>query len=165
MLAPWKKRYDQPRKHIKKQRHSFANKGPSSQGYGFSSSHVWMWELDHREDCLPKNWCFWIMVLEKTLESPLACREIQPVHPKGDQSWVFIGGADVEAETPILWQPCDARWGESCSVVSDSLRPHGLYSPWNYLGQNTGVGSLFLFQEIFPTQGSNPGLPHCRKIL
>ena len=105
MLTPWKKSYDQPRQHIKKQRHYFANKVPSSQGYGFSSSHVWMWELDYKERWALKNWCFWTVVLEKTLESPLDYKEIQPVHPKGDQSWVFIGWTDVEAETPILWPP------------------------------------------------------------
>ena len=108
MLAPWKKSYDQPREHIKKQRQYFANKGPSSQSYGFSSSHVWMWESDRKESWAPKNWCFWPVVLEKTLESPLDCKEIQPVHPKGDQSWLFIGRTDVEAETPILWPP-DAK--------------------------------------------------------
>ena len=91
MLAPWKKSYDQPRQHIKKQKHYFANKGPSSQGYGFSSSHVWMWELRYKESWVPKNWCFWTVVLEKTLETPLNCKEIQPVHPKGNQSWIFIG--------------------------------------------------------------------------
>ena len=90
---------------MKKQRLYFANKGPSSQGYGFSSGHVWMWELDYKESWAPKNWCFWTVVLEKTLESPLDCKELQPVHPKGDQSWVFIGRTDVEAETPILWPP------------------------------------------------------------
>ena len=82
----------QHRQHIEKQRHYFANKGPSSQGYGISSGHVWMWELDYKESCVLKNWCFWTVVLEKTLESPLDCREIQPVYPKGDQSWVFIEG-------------------------------------------------------------------------
>ena len=97
--------YDQPRQHIKKQRHYFANKGPSSQGYGFSRSRVWMWKLDYKESLAPKNWCFWTVVLEKTLESPLDCKETQPVHPKGDQSWIFIGRTDVEAETPILWTP------------------------------------------------------------
>ena len=76
--------------------------GPSSQGYGFSSSHVWMWELDYKESRMLKNWCFWTVVLEKSLESPLDCKEIQPVHPRGDQSWVFIGRTDAEAETPIL---------------------------------------------------------------
>ena len=96
MLASWKKSYDQPRQHIKKQRHYFANKGLSSKSNGISSSHVWMWELDYKESWAPKNWCFWTVVLKKTLESPLDCKEIQPVHPKGDQSWVFIGRTDVE---------------------------------------------------------------------
>ena len=105
MPAPWKKSYDQPRQHINKQRHYFANKGPSSQSCGFSSSHVWMWELDHKEIWAPKNWCFWTVVLEKTLESPLDCKEIQTVHPKGNQSWIFTGRIDVEGETPILWPP------------------------------------------------------------
>ena len=99
-LTPWKERYDQPRQHIEKQRHYFANKGPSSQGYGFSSGHVWMWELDREESWASKNWCFWTVLLEKTLESPLDCKEIQPVHLKGDESWVFIGRTDAEAETP-----------------------------------------------------------------
>ena len=81
-----------------------------SQGYGFSSSHVWMWELDYKESWAPKNWCFWTVVLEKTLESPLDCKEIQPVHPKGDQSWVLIGRTDVEAETPVLWPPDVKSW-------------------------------------------------------
>ena len=88
----------QKTKIIKKQRHYFANKDPSSQSYGFSSSHVRMWESDHKESWAPKNWWFWTVVLEKTLESPLDCKEIQPVHPKGDQSWVFIGRTDAEAE-------------------------------------------------------------------
>ena len=99
------KSYDQPRQHIQKQRHSFANKGPSSQGYGFSSSHIWMWDLDSKESWALKNWCFWTVVLEKTLESPLNYKEIQPVHPKGSQSWIFIGRTNIEAETPILWPP------------------------------------------------------------
>ena len=108
--TPWKESYDQPRQHIKKQRHYFVNKGLSSQGYGFSSSRVWMWELDYRESWAMKHWCFWTVVLEKTLESPLVYKEIQPVHPKGDQSWVFIGRTDVEAETPILWSPDVKSW-------------------------------------------------------
>ena len=93
---------------ILKKRHYFDNEGPSSQGYGFSSSHVGMWELDCKESWVPKNWCFWTVVLEKTLERPLDCKEIQPVHPKGNQSWIFIGRTDAEAETPILW-PTDAK--------------------------------------------------------
>ena len=87
-----------------------SNKGPSSQGYGFSSGHVWMWELDHKESWAPKNWCFWTVVLENTLESPLDCKEIQPVHPKEDQSWVFIGRTDAEAETPVLRPPDAKSW-------------------------------------------------------
>ena len=102
------KSYDQPRQHIKTQRYYFANKGPSSQSYGFSSSHVWMWELDCKESWAPENWCFWTVVLEKTLESPLDCKEIQRVHPKGNQSWILIRRSNVEAETPILW-PCDPK--------------------------------------------------------
>ena len=109
-LTPWKESDDQPRQHIKKQKHYFVNKGLSSQGYFFSSGHVWMWELDYRESWAQKNWCFWTVVLKKTLESPLACKEIWPVHPKGDKSWVFIGRTDVEAETPILWPPDAKSW-------------------------------------------------------
>ena len=110
MLTPWKESYDQPRQYIQKQRHYFANKGPSNQGYGFSSSHVWMWELDYKESWVLKNWCFWTVVLEKTLESPLDCKEIQLVNPKGNQSWIFIGRTDVEAETPILGLPDPKNW-------------------------------------------------------
>ena len=105
-----KKSYDQPRQHTKKQRHYFANKGPSSQSFCFFSSRVQMWELDYKESWVPKNWCFWIAVLEKTLESPLDYEEIQPVHPKGNQSWIFIGRTDAEAETPILWPPDVKNW-------------------------------------------------------
>ena len=105
-----KKNYDQPRQHVKKQRHYFANKGPSSQGYGFSLSHVSMWELDYKESWTQKNWCFWTVALEKTLESPLDFKEIQPVHPKGNQSLVLIGRTDAEVETPILWPPDAKSW-------------------------------------------------------
>ena len=86
-------------------RHYFSDKGPTSQSYGFSSRHVWMWELDHKESWGLMNWCFWILVLEKTLENPLDCKEIKPVHPKGNQSWMFFGRTDAEAEAPILWPP------------------------------------------------------------
>ena len=108
-LVPWKKSYDKPRQHIKKQRYHFANKGPTSHGYGFSSSHVWMWELDYKESWALKNWYFWTVVLVKTLESPLDCKEIQLVNPKGNQSWIFTGRTDAEAEAPILW-PSDAKY-------------------------------------------------------
>ena len=110
LLVPWKKNYDQRRQHIKKQRYYFAIKGPSSQGYGFSSSHVWMLELDYKESSVQKNWWFWTAVLEKTLESPLDCKEIQPVHLKGNLSWMFIGRTDVEAENPIFWPPDAKSW-------------------------------------------------------
>ena len=103
-----KKSCDKPRQRIEKQRHQLANKGPSSQSYGFFSSHVWMWELDHTESWVPKNWCFCIVVLEKTLESPLDCKEIQSVHSEGDQPWDFFGRNDAKAETPILW-PLDVK--------------------------------------------------------
>ena len=110
MLAPWKKSYDQPRQHIKKQRHYFANKGPSSQSYGFSGSHVWMWELDYKESWVLKNGCFSTAVLEKTLESPLDCKGIQQFNPKGNQPWIFIERTDAETELPILWPPDAKSW-------------------------------------------------------
>ena len=96
--------------YIKNQRHYFDNKCLSSQGYGFPSGHVWMWELDYKESWVPNNWYFWTVVLEKTLESPLDSKEIQPVHPKGDQSWVFIGRTDAKAETPMFWPPDSKNW-------------------------------------------------------
>ena len=105
-LTSWKESYNQTRHHIKKQRHYFANTSPSGQGY----RHIWMWELDCEESWALKNWCFWTVVLEKTLESPLDWKEIQPVHLKGDHSWVFIGRTDVKAETPILWTPHAKSW-------------------------------------------------------
>ena len=108
-LAPWKKSCDQPRQCIKKQRHYFINKGSSSQTYGFSSSHVRMWQLDYKNSWALKNWCFWTVVLEKTLESPLDRKEIKQVHPK-DQSWIFIGRTDAKAEAPILWPPDVKSW-------------------------------------------------------
>ena len=112
MLAPWKKSNDKPRQCIRKQKH-FANRGLNSQSYGFSSSHVQMWKLDHKEGWAPKNWCLLIVVLEKTLESPLDSKEIKPVNPKENQSWILIGRTDAEA--PILWPP-DAK---SCLVGKD----------------------------------------------
>ena len=95
---------------ILKSRHYFAKKGPSSQSYGFSSSHVWMWELDYKESWALKNWCSWTVVLEKILESPVNCKEIKPVHPKGNQSWIFIGRTDAETDTPIVWPPDAKKW-------------------------------------------------------
>ena len=110
MLPLWKKSYDQPRQHIIKQIYYFAGKGLSSQSYGFSSSHVWTWELDHKESWALKNRCFWIVVLEKTPECPLDCKEMKPVHSKGNQPWIFIGRTDAEAEALILWPPYVKSW-------------------------------------------------------
>ena len=109
MLAPWKKSYDQPRQYIKKQRHYFANKGLSGQSYGFSSGHEWMSELDYNESWALKNWYFWTVVLEKTLESPLDSK-IKPVNPNGNQPWIFIGRTDAETEAPVLWPPDVKSW-------------------------------------------------------
>ena len=105
MLAPWKKSYDQPRQNIKKQRRHLASKSPYSQSCGLSSSHVWMWELEYKESWVLKNWCFWTVVLEETLESGLDSKKIQSVKPKGNKSWIFIGRTEAEAEAPILWLP------------------------------------------------------------
>ena len=104
------------------QRHYFANKSPSSQSYGFSSSHVCMWELDYKESWAPKNWCFWTVVLDNTLESPLDCKQIQPVHPKGNQSWVFIGRTDAEAEPLVLWPPLVKSWLIRKSLMLGGIR-------------------------------------------
>ena len=102
--------YDKPRQHLKKQRHHFAYKGPYSQSYGFSSSHVWMWELDNKKGWAPENWCLRTVVLEKTLESPLDNKEMKPINPKGNPLWLFIERTDVEAEPPILWPPDAKSW-------------------------------------------------------
>ena len=108
-LAPWKKSYDKPTQHLKRRHgHHFADKGPSCQSYGYSSTHIWMWELDHKEGWAPKNCCFWTVVVGKTIMSPLCCKEIKPVNPKGNEPWIFIGRPDAEPETPILWPP-DAK--------------------------------------------------------
>ena len=110
MLTPCKKSYDKPRQPIKKQRYYFSDKGPHCQSFGFSISHVWMWELGHKEGWTLKNWCFWTVVLEKTLESPLDWKEIQPVNPKGYQLWIFTGRTDAEIEAPIIWLPDGKNW-------------------------------------------------------
>ena len=107
-LTPWKESYDRTRQHIKKKRHYFSNKVLSSQSHGFSSSHIRMWELGYKESWALNNWCFWTAVLEKFLASSLYCKESQQFHPEGDQSWIFIGNTDDEAETPVLW-PSDAK--------------------------------------------------------
>ena len=102
--------YDNPRQPIKNKIHYFASKDPHIQSYGFSNSHVCMWELDYKESWVPMNWCVWTVMLEKTLESPLDCKEIQPEHPKGNQSLIFIGSTDAKAETSILWPPDVNNW-------------------------------------------------------
>ena len=109
-LASWKENYNKPRQPIKKQRHHFADKGPYSQSYGFYSSHIWIWEVDYKESWVAKNWCFWTVVLEKTLERPLDNMEIKPVNPKGNQPLIFIGRTDPEAEAPVLWPPDAKSW-------------------------------------------------------
>ena len=116
--------YDLPRWHMKKQRYYFASKAPSSLSYGFSSSHVWIWELEHKENWMLKNWCFWTVVLKKTLESPSDWKETKPVHPKGNQSWIFVGRTDAETETPILWPPDGKNWLER-SWCWESLKVGG----------------------------------------
>ena len=128
---------------IKKQRHHFADRGSYSQSYGFSSSHVWIWELDYKESRAPKNWCFWTVVLEKTLESPLDCKDIQPVHPKGNQSWIFIERTDAEAETPVLWPPHVKNWliGKDSDAGRDwGQEEKGTTSPtkWTWVWVNPG---------------------------
>ena len=161
MLSLWKKSYDKPRQYVKKQRHHFVNKGPYSQNYGFSSSHALMWKLDDIEDWALKNWCFWTVMLEKTLESPLDCKEIKPVNPKGNQPWRFIGRTGAEAEAPILWSP-DAKsqligkdpdagkdWGQEKGTREDEMV--GLYH-WLHghefeqtPGDGEGQGSLVCY--------------------
>ena len=149
-LALWKKCYDKPRQHIKKQRHYFANKGLSSQSHGFSSSHVWMWELDHKEGWALKNRCF-RTALEKTLESPLDSTEIKPVNPEGNQLWIFIGRTDAEAEAPILWPPAAKSWlgkdpdvgkdwgyDEKGATEDEMVRWHHPPTQWTWVWANSG---------------------------
>ena len=110
MPIPWKKSYDKPRQHIKKQRYHFAGKCPYIQSYGFFSSHVQTWELDPKEGWTLKNWCFQTVVLEKTLESPLDSKDIKPVNTNGNQPWILIGKTDAEMEAPALWPPDVKKW-------------------------------------------------------
>ena len=171
MLPPWQKSYDQPRQHIKKQRYYFANKGLSSQSYGFSSSHIWMWELDDKESWALKNWCIWTVMLEKTLESHLDCKEIKPVNPKGNQSWIFIGRTDAEAETPILWPPDwknwligkdpdagkDWRWEEKGTTEDEMVGWHHWLDGHEFeqsLGTGDGQGSLACYSPWGPRESA-----------
>ena len=139
MFVPLKKSYAKTRQRIKKQRDFFTDKGPSSQSYGFSSSHVWMWELDYKESWVLKNWCFWTVGMEKTLESPLDSKEIQLVHPKGNQSWIFIGRTDAEAESPVLWPPDVKNW---------------------LVGKDSNAGKNWRWEEKRPTEGEMVGWHH-----
>ena len=156
------KAMDKPREHIKKQRHYFADKGPSSQSYGFSSSQVWMWELDLKEDWAMKNWCFWTVVLEKTLESPLDCKEIKPVNPKENQPWIFIGRTDAEAEAPKLWPP-DVKsqlTGKTLMLGKTKSRRRRGWQRVRWLDSITDsvAMSLSKLQEIVAQTRGKPGL-------
>ena len=159
MLTPWKESYDQPRQHIKKQGHYFASKGPSSQNYGFSSSHVWMWELDYKESWALKNRCFWTVVL-KTLESPLDCKDMQPVHPKGNQSWIFTGRTDAwswnsntlatwykeltHLKTPWCWERL--KVGEGDDREWDGWMAS--LTQWTWVWVNSGTGRPGVLQSM-----------------
>ena len=147
VLAPWKESYDKPRQQIKKQRHHFAKKNLYSQSYGFSSSHVWMWELDYKESWALKNWCFWTVVLEKTLESPLDWKEIQPVHPKGNQSWICWSW---NSNTLASWWEELTHWKRPWCRKRLKARGEGddrgwdgwMVSPtqWAWVWASTGIG-------------------------
>ena len=134
------RKVDKTRQYIKKQRHYFAHKGPYSLSYGFSSSHVWMWELDHKEGWAVKNWCFWTVVLEKTLESPLENKEIKSVNLKGNQPWIFFGRTDAEAEAPILWPP-DVKsqiTGKDPDAGKDCRQEDKGMTQWTWVWANSG---------------------------
>ena len=151
MLVPWKKSCDQPRHHIKKQKHYFAKKSPSVKAMTLPVV-VCMWELDYTESWVPKNWCFWTVVLEKTLESPLDCKEIQPVHPKGNQSWIFIRRTDAEAETPNTW----VTW---CGELTHLKRPWcwerlKVGGEWDDRGWDGWTASLSWWAWVWASSGS-----------
>ena len=152
MFAPWKESCDKPRQHIKKQRHHFAYKGPYSQSYGFSSSLVWMWELDHKEGWALKNWYFQTVLLTKTLKIPLDSKEIKPLNPKGNLPWIHIGGTDSEAEVPILWPFGMKSWliGKDPDAGKDWGQEEKGVTEMRWLGGITEgmYMSLSKFQEI-----------------
>ena len=151
-LAPWKKSYDQPRQHIKKQRHYFVKKGPSSESYVFSSSQVCIWELDYKKSWALKNWCFWTVVLEKTHESPLDCKAIKPANPKGNQSWIFIGRTDAEAETPntlATWCEEPTHWKRPWCLEGLKARREG-----DNRRQNGWMASLTQWAWVWGSSGS-----------
>ena len=142
---------------LKKQKHYFADKGPSSQSCGFFSSHVWMWELDHKEDWALKNWCFWTLVLEKTLESPLDCNEIKPVNPKGNQTWIFIGRTDTEAA--VLWPPDVKSW--VFGKDPDAGKDWGQEEKWTAEDKTVGWHHWLNGPEFEQALGSGAGLACC----
>ena len=154
-FALWKEIYDKPRHCIKKQRHHFADKGSSGQSYGFSSSHVWMWELDHKESWAQKNRCFWNVVLAKTLGSPLDCKEIQPVHPKENQSWIFIGRTDDKAKAPILWPPDGKSWSLGKTLMLGKMAERKRIKGWQMIRWLNGItDSMDMSQQA---QGDSEG--------
>ena len=168
-----------PRQHIKKQRHYFANKNPSSQSYGFSSSHIWIWELDYKESCVLKNWCFWTVLLEKTLESPLDCKEIQPVNPKGNQSWIFTGRIDAEAQTQVLATWCEevthkkgpwcwerlkaGREGEGRGW--DGWMASPTWCTWVWVGSGVGDGREVWCAAVYGVTQSWTQLSNCPELM
>ena len=147
--------YDKSRQCIKKQRHHFANKGPYSQSYGLSNTHVHMWELDHKEGWVPKKWCFWMVVLEKTLESPLDSKEIKPVNPKGNKSWIIIGRTDPEAEALILWPP-DAK-SQPTGKDHNAGKHWGQEEKWLTENEMAVQHHQLNGREFEQTQGDNEG--------
>ena len=161
---------DRPRWHIKKKRHHFANKGPSSQSYDFSNSHLWMWGLGHKESWVQMNWCFWTVLLEKTLESPLDSKEVKSVNLKGNQPWIFIGRTNADAETPILWPP-DAKnwliWKDPDSGNDWRQEEKGMTEDemvgWHHLLSGHAAAAAKLLQSCptlcDPIDGSPPGSP------
>ena len=166
MLVPWKKSYDKPRQHVKKQRHHFADKGPYSQSYCFSSSDVWVWELDYKKGWGPKNWCIWTTVLEKTLKRPLDSKEIKPVNPKGNQPWIFIWRTDAEAEAPIfgprkepiIGKDSDARkdWGqEEKGATEDEM------VGWHHCLSGHSMDTQTEFKQILRDSGGQGSLACC----
>ena len=175
MLAHWKKSYDKSRQCIKKQRHRFGDKGPYSHSYGVSSGHVWMWELDHKESWALKNWCFWTVVLEKTLESPLDCKEIKLINPKGNQSWIFIGRADAEAELQyfghLMWRADSLEKTLMLGKIEGRRRRGWQRMRWLDGITNSMAMSLIKFREIVwrrqwhPTPVLLPGKSHGSRSL
>ena len=163
MCIPSQKSYDQLRQHVKKQRHYFADQGPPSQSYGFSGSHVWMWDLSHKESWALKNWGFWTVVLEKTLESPLACEEIQPVYPKENQSWTFIWKTNAEAEVPIFW-PLDVKYlfiGEDSDAGKDWKQEEKVMTGNEIIGWHHWLDGHGFEQSLGVGDGQG-SLSHCR---